>query len=718
MPEFLAELEKMPLDEPVRVMIRLKYQPELSLPRPDLTYDEDYPEFALEMELRRAEAIDDRIAEMDSLQQDLVEELLASGAEDIVQLWIINAVAATACVETILSVKERHDIEAISEYSEAVNDSTVVKPTWVRTNTHGEMFRDYDFDGSRYSSRGFSRITVGVLESAFFETDHDAFMDNQSASRIFGKVNCNCIVPVEGTFCQDWVLEPDDGCILNGPYCFDDHRDYCFLESPPVPENSSDYVRYVKDNFHATSVMGIIGADCLDSQCSAWGGDVDEQAKHSGVAPEVGLVSINRGNGEESFAAAVEKMIKLKLDIANISAGYTGGTYAPCPDAFHATGRDPVSLAANNAYRDGIFFVASAGNHNPDGDTTTSSEDCINGPPIYSWACSVRAPATAAGVLAVGAFDSFLEFPWWQFDTSGFAKSYSSRGPTYDRRVKPDIMAPTDIACLPRFDDPHRFYDCESPFDDTELGGTSAAAPVVAGAAADLKDWMIYNWDAATANDPGRIFANIINFGDRIDTGGPMQFSNTYGAGRIRLRLPTISGLDTPWSYRTYRLSFVGAGQSYTLPLGPNATTSPIPAKAKLIKVAAWWFEPELEATPLSSAQPSRFEMCLRNTDTMETHCAQSYVPLGGSTLLQDQKMHLILDSVGNSFPAFDSGHPWSLILTNTYMKSSFDIRQVFLTYFWEDSDRDDLDCAPCHDIRGPARCQCDFQNNRYLFFK
>lgn len=75
---------------------------------------------------------------------------------------------------------------------------------------------------------------------------------------------------------------------------------------------------------------------------------------------------------------------------------------------------------------------------------------------------SVTVPATHPDVLAVGAVN------WW----SGALASYSSRGPTIDGRQKPDIGAPTGVSTVA--------YGPEG------YGGTSAAAPHVAGGAALL----------------------------------------------------------------------------------------------------------------------------------------------------------------------------------------------------------------------------------------
>ena len=95
---------------------------------------------------------------------------------------------------------------------------------------------------------------------------------------------------------------------------------------------------------------------------------------------------------------------------------------------------------------------------------------------VWSWhhdieypvpASSLGIPSDARGSLSVGAIH------YYQWDLGTLA-SYSSRGPTADGRIKPDLVAPSGVATAS--------YGAYRLF-----GGTSAATPHVAGAAALLK---------------------------------------------------------------------------------------------------------------------------------------------------------------------------------------------------------------------------------------
>ena len=73
---------------------------------------------------------------------------------------------------------------------------------------------------------------------------------------------------------------------------------------------------------------------------------------------------------------------------------------------------------------------------------------------------SIPTPADASGALSVGAVD---------YDTE-VLKSYSSRGPTNDGTIKPDVVGPTRVTA--------------TGYGTNGFAGTSASAPHVAGAAA------------------------------------------------------------------------------------------------------------------------------------------------------------------------------------------------------------------------------------------
>ncbi|MDZ7261349.1 MAG: S8 family serine peptidase, partial [candidate division KSB1 bacterium] len=119
---------------------------------------------------------------------------------------------------------------------------------------------------------------------------------------------------------------------------------------------------------------------------------------------------------------------------------------------------------------------------------------------------SLSQPGDATGCFAVG----MLRRENW---TTGPLDSYSSRGPTYDGRIKPELVAPSNVTTWTY---PAGMY------------WTSAAAPHAAGAAAlVLSAYPSYNVSQVWSY----LESNAIDMG----TAGK---DNDYGSGRLRLPAP------------------------------------------------------------------------------------------------------------------------------------------------------------------------------------
>jgi subtilisin family serine protease len=166
-----------------------------------------------------------------------------------------------------------------------------------------------------------------------------------------------------------------------------------------------------------------------------------------GMAPQVEFllarsekVSADKLREEENWLAAMEWADKNGAHIINSSLGYTVSRYFR-KDMNGKMGL--ISRAATMASRKGILVVSSAGNE---------------GDGIWK---IVAAPGDADSVLTVGGIN-----PW-----TGIHASWSSYGPTNDKRLKPNVSA---------------FGNAIVGFDQgyMEQAGTSFASPLVAGFAA------------------------------------------------------------------------------------------------------------------------------------------------------------------------------------------------------------------------------------------
>lgn len=128
----------------------------------------------------------------------------------------------------------------------------------------------------------------------------------------------------------------------------------------------------------------------------------------------------------------------------------------------YACGRTPICDECEHLVNSGVVVVAAAGNLGYQSFTTKEGA-------FESYAAfSITDPGNADGVITVGSTHRFLPHTYG-------VSFFSSRGPTGDGRLKPDLVAPGERI--------------RAPFRDKtwgDLDGTSMAAPHVSGAAAML----------------------------------------------------------------------------------------------------------------------------------------------------------------------------------------------------------------------------------------
>jgi len=127
-----------------------------------------------------------------------------------------------------------------------------------------------------------------------------------------------------------------------------------------------------------------------------------------------------------------------------------------------ACGRTPICNECERLVNNGVVVVAAAGNRG------YQSFETHEGAFESYAAFSITDPGNADGVITVGATHRFRPHTYG-------VSFFSSRGPTGDGRLKPDIVAPGE-----------RIRSCMSGGEWGELDGTSMAAPHVSGAAAML----------------------------------------------------------------------------------------------------------------------------------------------------------------------------------------------------------------------------------------
>ncbi|MFO7917266.1 MAG: S8 family peptidase [Anaerolineae bacterium] len=181
----------------------------------------------------------------------------------------------------------------------------------------------------------------------------------------------------------------------------------------------------------------------------AAGSGAASQGVYRGAAPEATIYSAkvldSRGEGMMSdVMAGVEWAVQQGVQIISLSLGSEG----PCD------GTDALCEMCNAAVREGVIVCVAAGNEGPD-DYTVGSPGC------------------ATDVITLGATNDVDQ-----------VTQFSSRGPTADGRIKPDIVLPGDDIISARSEG----TTMGNPIDQyyTAASGTSMSTPLAAGICALL----------------------------------------------------------------------------------------------------------------------------------------------------------------------------------------------------------------------------------------
>lgn len=200
------------------------------------------------------------------------------------------------------------------------------------------------------------------------------------------------------------------------------------------------------------------GTSCLSTMAAY---DPDDMM---GTAPKASylLIHTEDGDGENiveeyNWVSGAEYADSLGVDVCSTSLGYVGFDMSEWDHPFsdYDGHTAPMTIGAEIAASRGMICVNAAGNDGPG-------------------TCTLGIPGDAEHILTIGAVDG-----------DGNRASFSSVGPTYDGRIKPDVMAMGEgtYVAAGYADWGWEYYNGN---------GTSFATPVLAGAVACLRQARPY----------------------------------------------------------------------------------------------------------------------------------------------------------------------------------------------------------------------------------
>ncbi|MHA1409713.1 MAG: S8 family serine peptidase [Candidatus Odinarchaeia archaeon] len=291
-------------------------------------------------------------------------------------------------------------------------------------------------------------------------------------------------------------------------------------------------------NGHGTHIAGIIA-----------GSGTASNGLYRGIAPAAKLINAKCASvAGVAYTSDIISALEWSVDVqhANIvSISLGGGAGDP---------NDPLSLAVDKAVDKGVIVVIASGNSGPE-------------------FASVGVPAAAEKVISVGASD-----------LDDKLASFSSRGPTIDGRVSPDVIAPgvdivSTLAADSVFDIVSQDFLSPDPrilgtgqyandYYYISLSGTSMATPHVTAAVA-----LLLSAFPNLKNNPHAIKSALMNTAVKLSGSSGEYSPNLQGSGRINVSaaynyllnlnsssnyIPTTTILPDAFPIEPYRVMYPG----------------------------------------------------------------------------------------------------------------------------------------------------------------
>jgi len=587
----------------------------------DVAWDlaESDPGAFLDSYENRLNSIESRKTDVATKQEEIIEAIESLGAEHTYSYWIVNALDAFVTRDALRYLVEDSDTLYVVPVVDAEEETN--SGIEIRSAAGIQQYLDYGYDASDGGMRSANNeVYIGLVDTKIYLT-HPAWEDCGDSS--------SCIADCGSSTCSSRFLS---GYEWNG--------------------SSWGSMSGLPGSSHGTKVAGQLFADLTDNQDPAYSGTTD-QGRKTGMTTEAVFSAVSHGQSA-GCTKAIQQAVALGVDNINLSA--------KCSTTL-CTLYDSSNGAANVANLEGVFFTKSAGN---EGHGFTS--------------CTATAPGPAAGVFTVGSHEvdsvSNLETAdIWAVDPwTGSSRGGDSRGRSVIDLVAAGGREGGNLTA---------FNDTGGPDYVGNPGGqTSYAAPVIAGAAADFRHYLVdmfSPWPSAWTdrNTAGLVFASMLLMGDGQLESGSMGTGTAYdtlwGAGRLSMKMFNSTGMTAPWRFRL-AVQTVYDSETNVIPLNPSESgNQPVPDSASSFRAATWWYEPNLPPFPSWNVASIKTQICNGSSTCYNysgTGPSKHRVWLGSAIANDTWEMKITGLSVPNSL---DSNYHFG------YQK-----RVVYAVFYWE----------------------------------
>jgi hypothetical protein len=320
--------------------------------------------------------------------------------------------------------------------------------------------------------------------------------------------------------------------------------------------SSTGYASNNVPSTHASTVMSIAAGSIDNGQDPNHTTTAARRAR-GGISSQSELV-LYGVNGSESFQRALEAAVSAGADIVNASLGYDNA----CDPLFNPSGiNTTISLAVTS----GVLVVVAAGN---DGGAS----------------CTINHPAIRPPVLAVAGLNSS--------NASTTMANLTLEG-TSSRGGAPMLIngASTTTSAVGIAAPAVRTLTYGSPtlaaYSSGSTTGSSFAAPVISGQAADFIDMLVANGLSSVAHNPRLVKAAFYVMADRDSEFGQLTTgtSNFTGSGRSRIFKLNDAAFGTTRAWVSGSTSVNASAVCVTV------ASHPLPAAVTQFKVAAYYEE-------------------------------------------------------------------------------------------------------------------------------